>query len=73
MLPKNIGCERYPSVTVRPSAAGWARVTSATAIAPALQRDAVLAYQDVPFAALIVGAVLMEARRPRRGLPVLGL
>ena len=40
---------------------------------PALVRDAALAYQDVPFALLIVGAVLMEARRPRRGLPVLAV
>ena len=37
---------------------------------PALERDALLAYQDVPFAALVVWAVLLEARRPRRGLPV---
>jgi hypothetical protein len=40
---------------------------------PALERDALLAYQDVPFAALIVGAVLLEARRPRRGAAVLAL
>ena len=40
---------------------------------PALERDAALAYQDVPFAALVVGAVLLEARRPRRGMPVLAL
>jgi hypothetical protein len=40
---------------------------------PALQRDALLAYQDIPFAALVVGAVLLEARRRRRGLPVLAL
>jgi len=40
---------------------------------PALQRDAVLAYQDVPFATLVVGAVLVEARTPRRGTPVLAL
>lgn len=38
---------------------------------PAIQRDALLGYQDVPFAALIVGAVLLEARRPRRGTAVL--
>ena len=38
---------------------------------PALQRDALIAYQDVPFAALVVGAVLLEARRPRRGVAVL--
>ena len=40
---------------------------------PALERDAVLAYQDLPFAALVVGAVLLEARTPRRGAPVLAL
>ncbi|MDX6655601.1 MAG: hypothetical protein QOH62_394 [Solirubrobacteraceae bacterium] len=38
---------------------------------PAIQRDALLGYQDVPFAALIIGAVLLEARRPRRGTAVL--
>ena len=38
---------------------------------PALSRDALLAYQDIPFALLVVGAVLLEARRPRRGVPVL--
>jgi len=40
---------------------------------PALERDALLAYQDVPFAALVVAAVLLEARRPRRGTAVLAL
>src|SRR5205823_1854010 len=40
---------------------------------PALERDALLAYQDVPFAALVVGAVLLEARKPRRGLPVVAV
>src|SRR4051812_3973738 len=40
---------------------------------PALQRDAVLAYQDVAFAALVAGAVLLEARQRRRGLPVLAV
>lgn len=40
---------------------------------PVLDRDVLLAYQDVPFAALIVGAVLLEAKRRRRGLPVLAL
>ena len=38
---------------------------------PVLDRDVLLAYQDVPFAALIVGAVLLEAQRRRRGMPVL--
>jgi hypothetical protein len=51
----------------------WAGVVTALVVVtrPALERDALLAYQDVPFAALIVGAVLLEARTPRRGLPVL--
>jgi hypothetical protein len=50
----------------------WAGLVAAVAVLtrPALERDALLAYQDIPFAALIVGAVLIEARRPRRGLPV---
>jgi hypothetical protein len=53
----------------------WAGVVGALVVAtrPALERDALLAYQDIPFAALVVGAVLLEVRRPRRGLPVLGL
>jgi hypothetical protein len=38
-----------------------------------MDRDALLAYQDVPFAALVVGAVLVEARRPRAGVPVLAI
>jgi hypothetical protein len=40
---------------------------------PALERDALVGYQDTPFAVLILWAVLLEARRPRRGAPVLGL
>ena len=40
---------------------------------PALERDALLGYQDTPFAVLIVWAVLLEARRPKRGVPVLVL
>jgi hypothetical protein len=40
---------------------------------PVLDRDVLLAYQDVPFAALIVGAVLLEAKRRRCGVPVLVL
>src|SRR3954470_6829899 len=40
---------------------------------PVLGRDVLLAYQDVPFAALIVGAVLLEAKQRRRGAPVLVL
>jgi hypothetical protein len=38
---------------------------------PALERDALLGYQDTAFAAVIVGAVLLEAQRARRGVPVL--
>jgi hypothetical protein len=51
----------------------WVGVVAAVVVLtrPAIERDALLAYQDVPFAALIVGAVLVEARRPRAGLPVL--
>src|SRR4051794_27126251 len=40
---------------------------------PAFERDALLGYQDVPFAVLVIGAVLLEARRPRRGTAVLVL
>ena len=40
---------------------------------PALERDALLGYQDTAFAVLIVLAVLLEARRPRRGEAVLAL
>src|SRR5215212_4670525 len=40
---------------------------------PALERDALLGYQDTPFAVLILWAVLLEARRPRRGAAVLVL
>jgi hypothetical protein len=40
---------------------------------PALERDALLGYQDVPFALLVVLAVLLEARRPKRGAAVLAV
>ena len=40
---------------------------------PALHRDALIAYQDIAFAMLIVWAVLLEAQQRRRGLPVLVL
>jgi hypothetical protein len=40
---------------------------------PALERDALLGYQDVPFAVLVVFAVLLEARRPKRGAAVLAV
>ena len=55
--------------------APWVGVVAALVVLtrPALERDALLAYQDVPFAALVVGAVLLEARSPRRGAAVLAL
>ncbi|HYI20525.1 MAG TPA: hypothetical protein VD836_17555 [Solirubrobacteraceae bacterium] len=40
---------------------------------PALFRDALIGYQDTAFACAIVGAVLLEAKRPRRGEVVMGL
>ena len=40
---------------------------------PVLLRDTLIGYQDLPFAALVVGAVLLEAQRHRRGVPVLVL
>ncbi len=40
---------------------------------PVLERDALRGYQDIAFAALIVGAVLLEARQRRRGEAVLAL
>ena len=53
----------------------WAGVVAALVIVsrPVMMRDALIGYQDVPFAALVIGAVLLEARRPRRGVPVLVL
>jgi hypothetical protein len=51
----------------------WVGVVAALVVVtrPVILRDTLLAYQDIPFAALIVGAVLLEAQRPRRGVPVL--
>src|SRR5215213_1858229 len=53
----------------------WVGVVAALVVLtrPALERDALLAYQDVPFAVLVVGAVLVEARRRQAGTPVLAL
>ena len=53
----------------------WVGVVAALVVLtrPAMERDALLAYQDVPFAALVVGAVLAEARKPKRGTLVLAL
>src|SRR5205085_1726246 len=47
----------------------WVGIVAAAAVLtrPALQRDAVLAYQDAGFAALVLAAVLAEAKRPRTG------
>src|SRR5215218_11160361 len=43
----------------------WVGVVAALVVLtrPALERDALLGYQDTAFAVLIVGAVLLEARR----------
>jgi hypothetical protein len=53
----------------------WVGIVAAFVVLtrPVLDRDVLLAYQDVPFAALIVGAVLLEAKQRRRGAPVLVL
>ena len=53
----------------------WVGVVAALVVLtrPALARDALLGYQDTAFACVIVGAVLLEARRARRGEAVLGL
>jgi hypothetical protein len=51
----------------------WAGVITALVVVtrPAIERDAILAYQDLPFEALVVGAVLLEAQKPKRGYSVL--
>jgi hypothetical protein len=53
----------------------WAGAVAALVVVtrPVIERDALLGYQDIPFAALIVGAVLLEATRRRRGAPVLAV
>jgi hypothetical protein len=53
----------------------WVGIVAGLAVLtrPVLERDAVVAYEDVPVAALVVGAVLLEAQRRRRGWPVLAL
>ncbi|MEJ7892164.1 MAG: hypothetical protein WKF94_05950 [Solirubrobacteraceae bacterium] len=53
----------------------WAGAVAAVVILtrPAMVRDTLLGYQDIPFAALVVFAALLEARRPRRGAPVLAV
>lgn len=51
----------------------WVGATAAIVVVtrPALERYALIGYQDLAFAALIVWCVLVETRSPRRGLPVL--
>jgi hypothetical protein len=53
----------------------WVGIVAALVVLtrPAMQRDALLGYQDMAFAVLVIGAVLLEARSPRRGVPVLAL
>ena len=53
----------------------WVGVVAALVVLtrPIIIRDALIGYQDLPFAALVVGAVLLEAQRRRRGLPVLAM
>src|SRR3954467_6503005 len=53
----------------------WVGVFAALLVAtrPALLRDTLLDYQDLWFMPLIVGAAVLEAGRPRRGVPVLVL
>lgn len=53
----------------------WAGVFGAVlvALSPVFVPLAIVAFQDVPFAALVLGAAVLEARRPRRGLAVLAL
>lgn len=53
----------------------WAGVFGAllVALSPVFVPRAIVAFQDVPFAALVLGAAVLEARRPRRGLAVLAL
>jgi hypothetical protein len=50
----------------------WVGVVTALVVAtrPAMLRDTLLGYQDIWFEALVVGAVLLEAQRARRGVPV---
>lgn len=53
----------------------WAGVIGALVVLtrPPMERDVMLGYLDVSFAALIVWAVLLEARRPRRGTATLAV
>jgi hypothetical protein len=65
-------------VVFRLGEAWWGRAAGAIAAAVLLTQPLVLsfgvrAYVDVPFAALVLGALLIETRRPRAGSPVLAL
>jgi hypothetical protein len=53
----------------------WVGVVAALVVLtrPALERDALIGYQDIPFAVLVISAVLLESRRPRHGVGVLAL
>lgn len=53
----------------------WVGVVAALVVLTraAMLRDVVLAYLDVPFAALLLLAVLLEVRRPRRGAATLAV
>jgi hypothetical protein len=53
----------------------WAGAAAALAVftRPVLEREVITGFQDVPFAAFVLGAVLLEARKERRGTPVLVL
>lgn len=65
-LVYRLGCELHsPWVGAVAAAAVLTRPTSA--------RFAVIGYQDPVFAALVVGAVLVELRRPRNGARVLAM
>jgi hypothetical protein len=65
-------------VVLRLGDAWWSRPAGAIAATLLLSQPLVLsfgvrAYIDVPFATLILGALLVETRRPRAGWPVLAL
>ena len=53
-------------------AAGWIAAALALTSVPLLT-TAARAYLDVPYLALVLGALLVETRRPRAGAPVLAL